>query len=82
MNIAIVKSVLLWCTLINYGLLAFWGVLMLLPHEWLHRLWGRWYRISPEQFDTVSFAGILFYKILIFVFNLVPYIALVIVGRE
>jgi len=59
-----------------------WGVLMVLPHGWLHRLWGRWLRISPDQFDIVSFAGIVLYEILIFVFNLVPYLALLIVGRE
>src|SRR5262249_33318937 len=49
MSIAIARGLLLWCTLINYGLLALWGVLMLLPHVWLHRLWNRWYRISLEQ---------------------------------
>jgi hypothetical protein len=82
MSLAIARSMLLWCTLINFGLLALWGLLMLMPRGWLHRLWGRWYRISPEQFDTVNFAGILLYEILIFMFNLVPYIALLIVGRE
>lgn len=82
MNLVTARSMLLWCTLINYGLLAFWGLLMLMPHGWMQRLWGRWYRISPEQFDLVSFSGIVLYKILIFMFNLVPYIALLIVGRE
>lgn len=80
MSIEIVRSALLWCTLINYGLLALWGLLMLAPHEWAHRLGSRWYRISAEQFDAIQLAGILLYKILIFVFNLVPYIALLIVG--
>jgi hypothetical protein len=80
MSVATAKGVLLCCTLINFGLLAVWGLLMLLPHGWLHRLWGRWYRMSPEHFDTISFAGILFYEILIFFFNLVPYIALLIAG--
>ena len=80
MNIATARSVLLWCTLIDYGLLAFWGLLVLLPHHWLYRLGGRWYRISPEQFDIIMYAGILFYKVLIFVFNLVPLIALWIAG--
>jgi len=60
--------------------LTLWGLLIVLLHGWLHRLWGRWLRISPEQFDTVNFAGILFYEILIFVFNVVPYIALLIAG--
>lgn len=80
MSIEIVRNLLLWCTLINYGLLAFWGLLMVAPHGWMHRLWGRWYRISAEQFDAIQLSGILLYKILIFVFNLVPYIALLIAG--
>jgi hypothetical protein len=81
MTIATVRGVLLWCTLINFGFLALWGLSMLLVRGGMHRLVGRWYRISPEQFDTVTYAGILIYKILIIAFNLVPYIALVIVGR-
>jgi hypothetical protein len=81
MSVTTAQSVLLWCILINVGGLMLWGLLIvLLPHEWLHRLWGRWLRISPEQFDTVNFAGIVFYEILIFVFNVVPYIALLIAG--
>jgi hypothetical protein len=80
MSLATARSVLLWCMLINLGGLALWGLLIVLPHGWVHRLWGRWLRISPEQFDTVNFAGILFYEILIVVFNLVPYLALLIVG--
>jgi len=80
MSLATARSVLLWCMLINLGGLMLWGLLIVLPHGWSHRLWGRWLRISPEQFDTVNFAGILFYEILIFVFNVVPYLALLIVG--
>jgi hypothetical protein len=38
------------------------------------------YRISPEQFDNFNFAGLVLYKILMFVFNLVPYIALQMAG--
>ena len=80
MSLATARGVLLWCMLINLGGLMLWGLLIVLPHGWSHRLWGRWLRISPEQFDTVNFAGILFYEILIFVFNVVPYLALLIVG--
>ena len=80
MSLATARGVLLWCMLINLGGLMLWGLLIVLPHGWLHRLWGRWLRISPDQFDTVNFAGILFYEILIFVFNVVPYLALLIVG--
>jgi len=81
MSIAIARDILFWCTLINFGLLVAWGLLMVAPHEWVHRLCGRWLRLSAEQIDAINFAGILLYEILIILFNLVPYIALLIVGR-
>jgi hypothetical protein len=82
MDLTTLRSFLFWCTLMNFAVIAVWALLSLLPHGWLHRLWGRWFRMSAEQFDTVSFAGIMFYKILVLTFNLVPYIALVLVGLE
>jgi hypothetical protein len=80
MSIEIVRGVLLRCTLINYGILLLWSLVMVAPHGWVHRLYGRWYRISAEQFDAIQLSGILLYKILIIVFNLVPYIALLMAG--
>ncbi len=75
-----IREVLLWCAIINYGLLVVWGVLFLLPHGWLYRLNARLSRLSPEQLDTVNYAGMVFYKVSIILFNLAPYIALTIVG--
>jgi hypothetical protein len=80
MNIEVVRSALLWCTLINWAVLVVWSLLFLLPHDRLYRLWSRWFRIAEERFDTVNFAGIVFYKMGVLLFNLVPYIALRIVG--
>jgi len=80
MSIEIARSALLWCTVINYGLLVVWFAFFALPHEWLYRLWGRWFHLSAEQFDAVSYAGIVLYKMGILLFNLVPYIALRIVA--
>lgn len=76
MNVQVVRDVLLWCAVINYALLALWGLLMMLPHDWLYRLWGRWLRLTPDQFDLINFGGIVFYKVVLFVFNLVPYVAI------
>jgi hypothetical protein len=76
MNIEVVRGALLWCAIMNFGLLAVWSLLFVLPHEWFYRLWSRWFLLSTEQFDTVNFAGIVFYKVGILLFNLIPYIAL------
>ncbi len=79
MTMEILRSFLLWCMIINYGILALWALLMMTPHEWMYRIWSRWYRISIEQFDAIQLLGILVYKTLIIVFNMVPFIALTIV---
>jgi hypothetical protein len=79
-SIDVLRNVLLWCTVVNYVALLLWVLLYLLPHEWLYRLWVRWFRLTPEQFDAINFAGITLYKVGILLFNLVPYIALRIAG--
>ena len=79
MDLEVVRSALLWCTIINYALLIFWLALHTLAHPLLHRLWGRWFRLTSEQFDALNFAGMMLYKLGIILFNLVPYVALVII---
>ena len=76
MSIELVRDVLLWCTVINYGMLLVWTLVFIGAHEWMHRLHGRWFRLSVEQFDTIHYVGMAIYKIGIFLFNLAPYIAL------
>jgi hypothetical protein len=66
----------------NFAILALWGVLMAVPHGWAYRIWGRLCRVSPEQFDAISFGGLVFCKVLVVVFNLVPYVALRIAGHD
>ena len=80
MNIVMLRGVLLYCTIINLVVLALWGLFFLLPHAWLYRLWGRVSRLPGEQLDAINVAGIVIYKLGILMFNLVPYLALRIVG--
>jgi hypothetical protein len=80
MSIDVVRSFFLWCAVINYLVLVIWLLLLVLPHQLLYRLWGKWFSLTAEQFDTINFAGIALYKVGILLFNLVPYVALRIVG--
>ena len=79
MSIAMVREALLWCTLINYGVLLVWWLFFLLAHDWMYQLHGRWFHLSVEQFDALHYAGMAIFKIGILLFNLVPYMALHIV---
>ena len=80
MNIDMIRDVLLWCAVINYGVLLVWFLFFILAHDWMHRLHGRWFHLSVEQFDALHYGGMTIYKLGIILFNLVPYVALRIVG--
>ena len=78
MNTEIIRSVLLWCTILNYAILTLWFLVFALGRPLLQRIHGRWFRLAPEQFDLVHYAGMAVYKVGILLFNLAPYCALLI----
>jgi len=80
MNIKMVEEFLLWCGVINYGMLLIWFLFFTRAHDWLYRITGRWFRLPGEQFDALNYIGIAIYKMGIILFNLVPYVALRIIG--
>ena len=76
MNLDMLREAVLYCTILNLGLLTFWGLLALIRPEWLFRQAGRLFRLPAERLDAVNYAGIVVYKMAIILFNLVPYVAL------
>ena len=80
MTIEIIRETLLWCSIINMSLLIWWFLFFALAHDWLYRYHSRWFNFSIERFDSIHYAGMAILKLGIFLFNLVPYFALRIVG--
>jgi len=80
MSIELTRRFLLWCTVINYGILLVWFLVFVLARGWMRGLHGRWFRLSDEQFDALHYAGMSVYKIGILLFNLVPFVVLSFVG--
>ena len=76
MPIGIIRDFLLWCTVIDYGVLLVWFLVFVFAHDRLHRLHCRWFLLSREQFDALHYAGMSIFKIGILLFNLVPLVAL------
>jgi hypothetical protein len=73
------RGMLLWSGIINYGLLIFWVLTFLVAREPLRRL-GRLFGVSGELYDALNYGGMMLYKLGIFFFFLIPYIALRIIG--
>ena len=80
MTLETVRAVLAWCTVINLVLFIWWFLFFALAHDWMYRFHGKWFKISAEKFDTLHYAGMALFKMGILLFNLVPYLAMRIVG--
>jgi hypothetical protein len=80
MEIAVIRTFLMWCTIINGGLLILSFLICAYAGDWVYQVHSRWFPISKEAFNVAIYAGIGFMKMVIIVFNLVPYLALVIIG--
>jgi hypothetical protein len=80
MSIDAARDFFLWCTIINYAILLVWFLLFVSARDWMHRFHGRWFRLPGDRFDTLHYGGMAVFKIGILLFNLVPLIALWIVG--
>ena len=67
---------LAWCTAFNYIVLLVWFAVFVFGRDLLFRLHSRWFKLSPEHFDAIHYAGMAVYKLLVLVFNVVPLLAL------
>lgn len=80
MTLDVFTAMLGWCTAINLGLLLWWFLFAVIAHDWTYRMHTKWFEISPQQFDAIHYAGMGIFKMVVIVFNLVPYLALRIVA--
>jgi len=48
----------------------------------MYRLHSRWFKLSEERFDAIHYQGMAVYKVGVLLFNLTPYLAILVVGRH
>ncbi len=80
MDIPTVRTFFMWCTIFNAGVLLYAFLIFTFAGDWLYRMHGKWFPMPRETFNVVLYSFIGFYKVLITVFNLVPYLALLLMG--
>ena len=80
MNSQILTTFFMWCTIINGALFFLATLILMLAPDMVYRMQSKWFPIPRETFNVVIYSFIGLFKIVILVFNLVPYIALLIVG--
>ncbi|MFW6456739.1 MAG: DUF6868 family protein [Planctomycetota bacterium] len=80
MTVQTLTSFFMWCMIFDAGLLIVTFLMYLVAGDAIYRLHSRWFSISRETFDVVFYSFLGGMKILWWVFNVVPYIALLILA--
>ena len=80
MDIDALTAFFMWCSIINGALLMLWlGVYSLAP-DLVYRTQSRWFPIPRESFDVVFYSFLGLFKIFFLMFNVVPYLTLLIIA--
>jgi len=65
-----------WCSLIYMLILTLWSAMFLLARKWLYGLHSKWFSMPEETFNSINYALIGFFKIMLIMFFLIPYLVL------
>ena len=77
MNLEILRAFFGWCTLLNAGLLVLASLLLLLAPDWVCKFHGWWFQLPRETMTGKIYSVVGVWKILMIIFNLIPWLALV-----
>jgi uncharacterized protein DUF6868 len=80
MSIELLTQFLGWCAVLNIALLLWWIFFMIFAHDWVYKMHSQWFYLEQQNFDSIHYAGIAFYKLSIILFNIAPYLALRIIA--
>jgi len=80
MNIQTLTTFFMWCTIINGILLIFSSVILVFFKDWVYSIHSRWFPLPKETFNAIIYSFIGLFKIAFLLFNLTPYMALLIIG--
>ena len=80
MDIQMLTRFFMWCTILNMGLLVLSSLILTFAGDFVYRIHSKWFPMPRETFNVAIYSFVGLFKIVWLVFNLVPYVALLIVG--
>jgi hypothetical protein len=79
MDTQTLTSFFMWCTIINGALFLLSITIFLFAPDVVYRMQIKWFPIPRETFNVVFYSFLGLFKIIFLVFNVVPYVALLII---
>jgi hypothetical protein len=80
MDMQTVTAFFMWCTIINFGFLMIWFLGFMVVSDLSYRLHNKWFPMSRDTFNVSMYVFLGVFKLLVIVFNAVPYVVLLIIG--
>jgi len=79
MNIEMLSQFFLWCSIINVGVSLLVFLVVMIGKNQVYRIHSKLFNVSEEKAAETIYASMVNYKTIIFVFNIIPYIAIQII---
>lgn len=79
MNIEQLVELFKWMTIINFGIFIISAVLVMILRKMICRMHSKMFGLTEENVAVIMYSYLGIYKIAIIVFNLVPWIALLVI---
>ena len=80
MDVQTLTRFFMWCSIIDLGLLVLWSIICLGGQDWVYRIHSKWFPMPRETFNVAIYSFLGAFKIVFLLFNVVPYVALLIIG--
>lgn len=80
MDIQTLTAFFMWCTILNAALLLVSSLIGFCVKNWAYSIHSKFFGISREAFNLAMYSFLGLYKLLFFMFCLIPYIALLIIA--
>ena len=80
MDIQILTEFFKWCSILGIALLMLSAGIYLWAKDSVYKIHSQWIDISRENFNLVFYCFLGLFKVVVWVFAIIPYLALVIVG--
>ena len=79
MSIPTLTNFFMWCTIINAGILTASTFFLVFATDFIYRRHTKWFPMPRESFNVVVYSSLVMFEIVFVVFNLVPFVVLLII---
>ena len=77
-----IEKITIRCFFLGMAFVIIWFLLCAATGNWMYELHAQWFRMSIEQMQIIHYYGLMFTKVCIFIFFLIPYIACKWAGKK